>query len=62
MKSLLVQNDNLVKLPEMYLLNNTPGALVPALLSDGISGREFQAQDYAGMGIEQALQKAEHQQ
>jgi NAD(P)-dependent dehydrogenase (short-subunit alcohol dehydrogenase family) len=39
-----------------------PGALVPALLSDGISGREFQAQDYADMSIEQALQKAEHQQ
>ena len=39
-----------------------PGALVPALLSDGISGREFQAQDYAGMSIEQALQKAEDQQ
>lgn len=39
-----------------------PGALVPALLSDGVSGREFQAQDYAGMSIEQALQKAEHQQ
>jgi len=39
-----------------------PGALVPALLPDGISGREFQAQDYAGMRIEQALQKAEHQQ
>lgn len=38
-----------------------PGALVPALLSDGISGREFQAQDYAGMSIEQALQKAENQ-
>jgi 3-oxoacyl-[acyl-carrier protein] reductase len=39
-----------------------PGALVPALLSDSVSGREFQAQDYAGMSIEQALQKAEHQQ
>ena len=39
-----------------------PGALVPALLSDGISGREFQAQDYAGMSIEQAQQKAEDQQ
>ena len=39
-----------------------PGALVPALLPDGISGREFQAQDYAGMSIEQAQQKAEDQQ
>ena len=39
-----------------------PGALVPALLSHSVSGREFQAQDYAGMSIEQALQKAEHQQ
>ena len=39
-----------------------PGALVPALLSHSVSGREFQAQEYAGMSIEQALQKAEHQQ
>ena len=39
-----------------------PGALVPALLSHSVSGREFQAQDYTGMSIEQALQKAEHQQ
>jgi hypothetical protein len=39
-----------------------PGALVPVLLSHSVSGREFQAQDYAGMSIEQALQKAEHQQ
>lgn len=39
-----------------------PGALVPALLPDGINGREFQAQDYSGMRIEQALQKAEDQQ
>ena len=37
-----------------------PGALVPALLSHSVSGREFKAQDYAGMSIEQALQKAEH--
>lgn len=37
-----------------------PGALVPTLLSHSVSGREFQAQDYAGMSIEQALQKAEH--
>ena len=32
-----------------------PGALVPALLSHSVSGREFKAQDYAGMSIEQAL-------
>ena len=38
-----------------------PGALVPALLSHSVSGRVFKAQDYAGMSIEQALLKAEHQ-
>ncbi len=38
-----------------------PGALVPALLSHCVSGKEFKAQDYAGMSIEQALEKAEHQ-
>lgn len=32
-----------------------PGALVPALLDDGISGRFFRAQDYAGMSLDQAL-------
>ena len=32
-----------------------PGALVPALLDDGISGRFFRAQDYAGMSLEQAI-------
>lgn len=32
-----------------------PGALVPALLDDGISGRFFQAQDYAGKSISEAL-------
>lgn len=36
-----------------------PGALVPALLSDCVSGIEFKAQDYAGMSIEQALAKAD---
>lgn len=36
-----------------------PGALVPALLSHCVSGREFKAQDYVGMSIEQALAKAE---
>jgi len=38
-----------------------PGALVPALLSHCVSGKEYKAQDYAGMSIEQALEKAEHQ-
>jgi len=32
-----------------------PGGLVPALLDDGISGRFFRAQDYAGMSIADAL-------
>lgn len=32
-----------------------PGALVPALLDDGVSGRFFRAQDYAGMSLDQAL-------
>jgi len=32
-----------------------PGGLVPALLDDGISGRFFHAQDYAGMSIADAL-------
>lgn len=32
-----------------------PGALVPLLTSSDISGREYQAQDYAGKTIEQAL-------
>lgn len=36
-----------------------PGALVPALLSHSVSGKEFKAQDYAGMSIEHALQQAE---
>ena len=36
-----------------------PGALVPALLPCKLSGREFNAQDYAGMSIEQAVQHAE---
>ena len=38
-----------------------PGALVPALMSHSVSGKEFKAPDYAGMSIEQALEKAEHQ-
>ncbi|HWD40780.1 MAG TPA: SDR family oxidoreductase [Fimbriimonas sp.] len=36
-----------------------PGALVPALLDDGVSGRWFSAQDYAGMSLEQALERAQ---
>lgn len=32
-----------------------PGALVPALLDDGISGRFFCAQDYAGKSLAEAL-------
>jgi len=35
-----------------------PGALVPALLDNGESGRFFRAQDYAGLSLEQALGKA----
>jgi hypothetical protein len=35
-----------------------PGALVPAMLNDGISGRFFRAQDYAGLTLVDALEKA----
>ncbi|MDR3526313.1 MAG: SDR family NAD(P)-dependent oxidoreductase [Rhizomicrobium sp.] len=35
-----------------------PGALVPALLNDGVSGRFFCAQDYAGLSLAQAVEKA----
>jgi 3-oxoacyl-[acyl-carrier protein] reductase len=35
-----------------------PGALVPAMLNDGISGRFFRAQDYAGLTLAVALEKA----
>jgi NAD(P)-dependent dehydrogenase (short-subunit alcohol dehydrogenase family) len=35
-----------------------PGALVPALLDDGVSGRWFSAQDYAGLSLEEAIEKA----
>ncbi len=35
-----------------------PGAIVPALLDDGISGRFFRAQDYAGLSLADALKKA----
>ena len=35
-----------------------PGALVPALLSDGVSGRFLCAQDYAGLALAAALEKA----
>ncbi len=36
-----------------------PGALVPALLSKFICGKEFLAQDYVGLSFEEALDKAE---
>ena len=35
-----------------------PGALVAALLDDGVSGRFFRAQDYAGLTLAQAVEKA----
>jgi 3-oxoacyl-[acyl-carrier protein] reductase len=35
-----------------------PGALVPALLDNGESGHFFRAQDYAGLSLAQALEKA----
>ena len=35
-----------------------PGALVPALLGDGVSGRFFRAQDFAGLTLEEALKSA----
>ena len=34
-----------------------PGALIPALVDDGVSGRLFRAQEYAGMSLEDALRK-----
>jgi NAD(P)-dependent dehydrogenase (short-subunit alcohol dehydrogenase family) len=37
-----------------------PGALVPALLDNGESGRFFRAQDYAGLSLSLALEKALH--
>ena len=39
-----------------------PGALVPALLSKFICGKEFLAQDYVGLSIEQAIDKADFEQ
>jgi NAD(P)-dependent dehydrogenase (short-subunit alcohol dehydrogenase family) len=35
-----------------------PGALVPVLLDDGVSGRWFSAQDYAGLSLDEAIEKA----
>ena len=32
-----------------------PGALVPALMDDGVSGRWFSAQDYVGMSLQEAV-------
>ena len=39
-----------------------PGALVPALLSKFTCGKEFLAQDYVGLSIEQAIERAEYEQ
>ena len=38
-----------------------PGALVPALLDDGVSGRFFRAQDYVGLSLSAAIEKARGQ-
>ncbi|MBR2801553.1 MAG: SDR family oxidoreductase [Erysipelotrichaceae bacterium] len=38
-----------------------PGVLVGAFIDDGISGRIFAAQDYAGMSLEAVVRKAEKQ-
>jgi NAD(P)-dependent dehydrogenase (short-subunit alcohol dehydrogenase family) len=35
-----------------------PGALVPAVLDDGVSGRFFRAQDYVGLSMAAAIDKA----
>ena len=35
-----------------------PGALVPSLLTDGVSGHFFQAQDYCGLSLAEAVEKA----
>lgn len=36
-----------------------PGVLVPVLLNDGRSGRFFRAQDYAGLSLPEAIEKAQ---
>ena len=36
-----------------------PGIIVGAFVNDGKSGRIFSAQDFAGLTLEQAVQKAE---
>ena len=38
-----------------------PGVLVGAFISDGKSGRIFSAQDFSGLSMEEAVQKAERQ-
>lgn len=38
-----------------------PGIVVGAFISDGKSGRIFGAQDFAGMTIEEAVEKAQKQ-
>ena len=35
-----------------------PGALVPAVLDDGVSGRFFRAQDYVGLSLASAVDRA----
>ena len=39
--------------------SSIPGAVVPALLDNGVSGAWFNAQDYKGMSVEAAVKKAE---
>jgi NAD(P)-dependent dehydrogenase (short-subunit alcohol dehydrogenase family) len=36
-----------------------PGALVPVVIDDGVSGRWYAAQDYAGMTVDEAIASAE---
>ncbi|MDR2962899.1 MAG: SDR family oxidoreductase [Bacteroidales bacterium] len=38
--------------------SSIPGAVLPALLENGVSGAWFSAQDYTGMSIEKAVEKA----
>ena len=38
--------------------SSIPGAVIPALLDNGVSGAWFNAQDYTGMSVEAAVEKA----
>jgi short-subunit dehydrogenase len=38
--------------------SSIPGAIIPALLENGVSGAWYNAQDYTGMTLEDALKKA----